>query len=947
MRRRSFVTFVLMCVPVLGGAAADAAEHPFCLWSKEQAAQIRRRIETDPVARRQYELTVKRVAEKRKLEGIVNSDFLDLFNYLVMGDRAAGERQKKAMLAFIGQRPDPMKLEFSLDEKNHKWVIGMRSHNDRHQSKNESINILRYDILYNDLTPEQRRGVEEVFRLYIEFHLAGAKPWHPDFRYDRASWLPNLHWWRPISTHTMAAVMQDRKALDSLFHSPGGFKWFMDEYLGDGRFYMEEFCKYECLMHGIILYCETVENLGWGGYGYGYKGPSGGCARNYIEMYSTIGLPRVMWPDGVVEYPAVSMGDSGEKSVVPPVPLGRTLYAWEMYHRRFPESRFDYFLAQARPRGQDTYLPSCFFGLPAIEATARPPQPAPSYASRGRGFALLRADESPAYWDSPKPAVALQFGMYYPHYIHDCFSILRYVANNRMVYARTGKLKAGGYTTNDPFRDHVRGHCGVVVDGLQAKPVDSGNEGTANHRIREDFTKPVKFVAARAQGIYPDVDQERALLLTDDYLFDVFRLKSTGASAGKDRVYDWQVITFGDVEGSQAAPWVELDKFAAKPRADKPYLQDIRVLDVGNRAWSVTACFGPDGAAGPGVNVSMLPADATLVLSSLTPGDTGYGGRQKERKGRSILVTRTAPDTVFAALHEPFARGPGSRRVERFEPIEQTEKGLAVRIVGKLGSGIDDRIMLACGDGANAPLEVSGRGEAYRFADHAWLRVGPDTVHVVGGLRGLSIPVKGAPRLIVNGREHPARLEGGLLKAEISEAWNATVHGPTPLPAEARPDDPGALVQQLQGPYAARRERAARAIGQMGVSGQKAIPALIAALKDKVRLGNKAIPEALAGIGPGAVPAIVEAMKSDDPYVRFEAVSAIRALGPKGKDAVAALIGALEDENRAVAINACMALAAVGKEAREAAPALRRRLGDPVIGKHAELALSSIAPTPK
>jgi hypothetical protein len=939
---------VLLSLLALASAAEAGAEHPFCLWTKQEAAEIRRRIETDPVARQQYEQTVRRVAEKRKLDGIVNADFLDLFNYLVMGDQAAGQRQLRALRAFIGQRPDPMTIEFALDEKNHQWVIGMRSHNDRHHSKNESINILRYDILYHDLTAEERRGVEEVFRLYIEFHLAGAKPWHPDFRYDRASWLPNLHWWRPISTHAMAAVLQDRQALEALFHSAGGFKWFMDEYLGDGRFYMEEFCKYECLMHGVILYCETVENLGWGKYGYGYLAPSGGCARHYIEMYSTIGLPRVMWPDGAVEYPAVSMGDSGEMAVVPPAPLGRTLYAWEMHHRRFPEAHFDYFLAQARPKGQEAYLPSCFFGLGPIEAkTVQPPPPAPSYASRGRGFALLRAEEGPAYWDSPKPAVALQFGMYYPHYIHDCFSILRYVANNRMIYARTGKLRAGGYTTRDPFRDHVRGHCGVVVDGLQAKPVDDGNEGTAHHRIREDFAKPVKFVAARAQGIYPDVDQERALFLTDEYLFDLFWLKSTGASAGKPRVYDWQVLTFGDLEGSQAAPWVELDKFADRARADKPHLQDIRVLDAGDRPWTVTALVEPESAAGPGVRVSMLAAKDTLVLTSLTPGDTGYGGRQKERRGRSILATRTAADTIFAALHEPFAGGSGSHRIARFERIERAEEGVAVRIVGKPGSGIDDRILLACGDGANAALEASDREEAYRFGDHAWLRVGAEAVHVVGGIRTLSLPVKGAPRLIVNGREHPARIEGGRLKAEISAAWQATVHGPTPVAAATRPDDLGALIQQLQGPRAARREHAALAIGKWGAAGKAAIPALIAAMKEKVRLGNKAIPEALAGIGPEAVPAIVEAMKSDDPYVRFEATSAVRLLGPKGQGAVAALVRALDDENRAVQINACMALAALGEEAREAAPALRRRLGDPVIGKHAEFVLSGIAPAPK
>jgi hypothetical protein len=929
--------------------AATAAEHPFVLWTKEQAAEMRKRIETDPVARQQYDRTVKRVAEKKKLDGIVNPDFLDLFNYLVMGDEAAGERQRKAMLAFIGQRPEPMRIEFALDEKNHQWAIGGRSHNDRHHSQNESINILRYDILYHDLTPEQRRGVEEAFRLYIEFHLAGGKPWHPDFRYDRSSWLPNLHWWRPISAHAMAAAMQDQKLIDALFHSAGGFKWFMDEYLGDGRFYMEEFCKYECLMHGIILYCEAVENLGLGKYGYGYRGSSGGCARNYIEMYSTIGLPRVECPGGEVEYPAVSMGDSGEMMVVSSSPLGRTLYGWEMYHRRFPEARFDYFLAQAREKGQDAYLPSCFFGLGPIDAKkVRPPQPASSYASRGRGFALLRAEEGPEYWESPRPAVALQFGMYYPHYVHDCFSILRYVAFNRMIYARTGKLNARGYTGGDAFRDHVRGHCGVVVDALRAQPVDGGNDGTAHHRIRDDFARPVKFVAARAQGVYPDVDQERALFLTDEYLVDVFWLASIGASAGRPRIYDWQVLTFGDTEGSQAAPWVAMEKFPAKPRAEKPYLQDIRVLDVGDGPWSVTALLEPLNTASPGVRVSMLGAKQTLVLSSLTPGDTGYQGNERERRGRSILATRTAPDTVFAALHEPLSGGSRSHRIERFDCIQQTEAGIGIRIVGKQGSGIDDRVLLRYGDGAESPLELADGRETYSFVDHCWLRMGTETVNVVGGLRRLSLPVRGNPRLIVNGREHPARIEGGVLKAEVNAPRPVVAAAAATRPSgAAAPGDLQGLIRQLRGSHVAQREQAALAIGKMGVAGKEAVPVLIGALKEKVRLGNKAIPDALAAIGPDSVPALLEAMKSDDPYTRSEAITAIRLLGPKAKDAVPALVRALDDANRAVQVNVCMALCAMGAEAKEAVPALNRRLEDPVIGKHAALALSSIMPTQK
>ena len=71
--------------------------------------------------------------------------------------------------------------------------------------------------------------------------------------------------------------------------------------------------------------------------------------------------------------------------------------------------------------------------MPCRIAPAWPvsPPPASSYVARERGFALLRAEESPAYWESPAPAVAFQLATYYVHYAHDAFSLLGFHAFNR------------------------------------------------------------------------------------------------------------------------------------------------------------------------------------------------------------------------------------------------------------------------------------------------------------------------------------------------------------------------------------------------------------------------------------------------------------------------------------------------------------------------------------
>ena len=47
--------------------AAHSIEHPFCLWTREEAARLRKSIETDPVARQQYDRLAARAARKMKL----------------------------------------------------------------------------------------------------------------------------------------------------------------------------------------------------------------------------------------------------------------------------------------------------------------------------------------------------------------------------------------------------------------------------------------------------------------------------------------------------------------------------------------------------------------------------------------------------------------------------------------------------------------------------------------------------------------------------------------------------------------------------------------------------------------------------------------------------------------------------------------------------------------
>ena len=126
------------------------------------------------------------------------------------------------------------------------------------------------------------------------------------------------------------------------------------------------------------------------------------------------------------------------------------------------------------------------------------------------------------------------------------------------------------------------------------------------------------------------------------------------------------------------------------------------------------------------------------------------------------------------------------------------------------------------------------------------------------------------------------------------------------------------------------RVDAAEALGQIGPA---AIMALIQALKDKGDSSVRYWPaKALAQIGPkakAAVPALAQALKDEDEWVRANAAEALGRIGPEAKAAVPALIQALKNEDvLRVRWGAAEALGQIGPAAKQAVPALAQALKD-------------------
>lgn len=756
-----------------------AAEHPFILWSQQDLAAARKKIETKPWAKSAYEKLIRNPERHEK-------DFAELFRYAVTGDEEVGQAQKKQLVRMV-RSPVP-------------------------RGAAQYINVIRYDLLCGSLSPDERREVETCFRVYVDNHIFKRVIFDPNIfndsanysrydarKYTRTNWLPNIIWPWKVSANLMAVALMDQELIRKVWSAYGSWKWYFDEYLCDTGFYGEEFSKMGSTPGAMLIYCRALERLGLNELGFGYVGKGGATMRGHIESLIYLGYPQVDLASSRPQYPMVTMGDlrqsgssqSGnhpspafQHSIVPGyMPDGsggnvrwkahgawggtmRGRYAqWDGYtgftpkmqiplwfeiaHARWPDAGFDYFLAQMRAPDEDTYYPSLYFGLEPFDPDKVKAPSAPSAVSPQRGLVMLRADESPAYWESPAPAVAMRLATNYAHNVFDCFALAGFYAFNRPIYLNRQVTR--GYA--EGWSRSIQSHCGITVDGAEPNFTDATT-------VRKAFTEPVKFVAARSAHVYSGVDLTRSLMLTREYLLDVTHLASLSP-----RRYYWLLHTLGRNCPEQPQRWTD-----SELPGDLYPLKKVKALDAKDNVWSVTAlqtCAleDPSKAKLPGqwyerkigVTVRMLGGNNTTIYTAQTPlpvreyrDNNGRKRRQElpsEAGGLTIVAARNTDRTTFVCLHEPFQAGKG--RVVEFRPIQQTGDALAVTVVGEPGSQINDRLMLRLSDDYDKPVTLSGDGESYTFTDWAYLRIGRDQVQIRGNLRAGSISVEGKEKVVL------------------------------------------------------------------------------------------------------------------------------------------------------------------------------------------------------
>jgi HEAT repeat protein len=139
------------------------------------------------------------------------------------------------------------------------------------------------------------------------------------------------------------------------------------------------------------------------------------------------------------------------------------------------------------------------------------------------------------------------------------------------------------------------------------------------------------------------------------------------------------------------------------------------------------------------------------------------------------------------------------------------------------------------------------------------------------------------------------------------------------------------LAQQLPKAGDRGKNRILRVLYRNGPKAAEAAPSVIALIDETgagSRLNAQGLSFTLAAMGPRAIPALSEAIKSPRPKTRLYSIIALGEMGTYAKRAVPLLVDALKDSDSSIRVQAALALGKIGPGAIEAIPALKACLED-------------------
>jgi hypothetical protein len=760
-------TLILPLLTLLAGAAPPpaplkpAVKHPNLLLNRAEIEQVKAKIKRHAWAADLFE-QVRAFADQPGRTGRTPREAALV--YALTGEKRYAEAVRRALVGNARYMlPQYEKLDLARDPDFGAWGPW-------------ATWAWAYDLTFDTFSAEERELVERLFRTAARTIIAGLK---------LRSTTPNLVFEKHWKVGLIGYCLGDKELIEWGLNDPGhhgrthgGLYPVLDTMIKDEYFWGEApiyALHYD--VHGMLALAEAALHYdGTDLYRYTSR-RSGASIKKLIDGYLRMAYPLektgvgrgsvrlATFGDGSTSYSP--RGELHDTFLVNPVSgaLGAVTLSGELEvaYKRYKDPGYAWLIG-LNPR-RDQYIGSpgqggnrpvwgfvaLTHGEPLPDKLTPPPAPGGLYPSQG--FALLRSDESPNYWASGAVAALVRLGGRVGHGHKDYFNLTLH-GKGRLLYPDLNLIQYEPTFLN--WTHEGIAHNTLLVDHESPRP------GPFTTRL--DLAPEAKFFAVSGSA-FENVAQTRALLLTPDYLADVFRAADT---RGRPRTFDWALHGLGRLyPGNPAAYrrtsalvphywWVDNER----GRSTESTWQ----ADWVQRSAGVTPGlqrFGKEWfGQSVGVRLTMLGAKGTEVYCGDGPLADGppYHRLDGNPEGSSplVLARRRAAATTFAAVHQPYEGRPPASRVRR---IEETADATGLRVDG---AGFSDRVLIAFRADKEQTLR-SPDGEVFTFLGHGYVRASGDRVIARGRIRALRVRAARGARLTLNGKPQPAERDGEFL----------------------------------------------------------------------------------------------------------------------------------------------------------------------------------------
>lgn len=680
-----------------------------------------------------------------------------------------------------------------------------------------------YDLVYDAFADQKDRElIERWLRTAARTIIAGEKLWTttPNLVFDK-------HWRVAVVGYCLGDAELIQWGLnDPGMHGAyrGGFYPVLDTMFQDRHFWGEApiyALHYD--LNTMLALAEAARRYdGTDLYGH-ESNKSGGSLKNFIDGYLRMAYPLektgvgqgsvrlATFGDGSTSFSPI--GEMNDTFLVNPVsrnPAEPTLSGeLELAFARYRDPGYAWLLHLNPAR--DAYIGygrACWgyvaltHGQPLPDNPAPPPAPSGVYPSIG--FAMIRADESPKYWTSGSLAAVVRLGGGLGHGHNDQYELLLH-GRGRLLYPDVNVIQYEPPALN--WTHEGIAHNTLLVDHQSPQP--------GRFTTRHEFAPEAKFFAITGSA-FPGVVQSRALLMTREYIADVFTARD---EQNRPHVFDWVMHGLGRLYPGEPSAYRASDALLAHywwvdrehSRATNDPWQADWIQNTAGVPPKIQRFSDDWFQQTAGVRLTMLGAAGTRVFTGHGPMTDGppYARIEGNPEGQVPLVIarRRAAATTFAAVHEPYDQRSAIQEVRR---IQETAGALGIAVECDTFS---DRALFGL-DSAEVHQLVGADGERFAFGDHGYLRRQGRQLAVRGNVKAFKMRCAPATEftVTVNGSSVSARRTGNFLE------WGGLEPAVTPSTGAARPEDASVKPQASLHYYLMPEELHLRSGGTKNVS---------------------------------------------------------------------------------------------------------------------------------